>query len=100
MGHDEPANAVYQAHEISKDAACAIAKCLIATQDAPAAKVQIVMAQEDPPEDCWIERRELRSIIPRALERCDALFQASTDPQQTIVWKQLRDMLAKRPSKT
>jgi hypothetical protein len=98
VGHDEPVSERFPPHSTSKDVACEIAKCLLAVEDAPAAKVQIVIAQEEPPEGCWVERKELRSIIPRALERCEALIEASTDPQQTVVWKKLRHMLEKRPS--
>lgn len=97
-GYDESESDNHPSHSHSKDVALIIAKLLLRAKDAPAAKVQIVIAQEDPPEGCWVERKELRAIIPRALERCEALIQASTDPKETIVWNELRNMLSKKPS--
>jgi len=73
----------------SKDVAVLIAKCVVRAKDAPAVLAQLKLVHEDPPEDCWIERRELRDIIPVAKKMCEDLN--SEKPSEFLT--ALRDIL-------
>lgn len=76
----------------SKDVAVLIAECIVRTKDAPAVLAQLKLVHEEPPEDAWIERQELRAIIPLVKQTCEDLnndmFSGSCE------WLlQLRDMI-------
>lgn len=58
----------------SKDVAVLIAECLVLSRKAPAVLAQLKLVHEDPPADCWCERRELREIIPVAKQTCEELM--------------------------
>jgi len=76
----------------SKDVAVLIAECIVRTKDAPAVLAQLKLVHEEPPADAWIERQELRAIIPLVKQTCEDLnndmFSGSCE------WLlQLRDMI-------
>lgn len=73
----------------SKEVAVMIAEFLVCMKNAPAVLAQLKLVHEDPPEDCIIERLELREIIPRAKQTCEDLNKVA--PSEALV--KLIDML-------
>jgi hypothetical protein len=73
----------------SKDVAVMIAELLVRMKKAPAVLAQLKLVHEDPPENCWVERRELRAIIPIAKQMCQDLN--NERPSEFLV--ALRDMI-------
>lgn len=67
----------------SKDVALLIAELLVRMKNAPAVLAQLKLVHEDPPENCWIERKELRAIIPAAKKMCQDLN--SEKPSEFLV---------------
>lgn len=76
----------------SKKVSTLIAELLVNMKNAPAVLAQLKLVHEDPPADCWLERQELRDIIPIAEKTCEDL--SAEMPSSATVLLKLRDMLA------
>lgn len=72
------------------EVALLIAECLVGMRNAPAVLAQLKLVHEEPPENCWIERRELKEIIPIAKATCEDLIISNPSCEFLTM---LRDML-------
>jgi len=93
MQGEHPKSTEKSIDSCSKDVAVLIAECIVRTKNAPAVLAQLKLVHEEPPADAWIERQELRALIPLVKQTCEDLnndmFSGSSE------WLlQLRDMIA------
>merc|ERR1719247_1481716 len=91
VGYGETGEEEHAPNCTNPEVALEIAKLLVLTSKAPAVLVQLVIVHDEVPEDAWLERAQLKEIIPLALKQCDVMDQMM--PQEEMVWMHLRYML-------
>lgn len=95
VGYGEQGDEEHSPNCTNPEVALEIAKLLVLTSKAPAVLVQLVIVHDEVPEDAWMERAELKAIIPLALKQCDVMDEVM--PKEQMVWMQLKFMLSKGP---